>query len=102
MARTEGRKGSSKVSLGKGGWQAGGWSGAQGLTGGAWSGGKGGGVGLGGKGTYWFDQPPQGPPMLAWSGSETTPTQKKQSGLESGPWFVATVGCACVRKDSCQ
>ena len=91
-----GQKGGKGVA--KGVWERG----AQGLTGGAWSGGKGGGVGLGGKGTYWFDEAPQGPPMLAWSGSETTPTQKKQSGLESGPWFVATVGCACVRKDSCQ
>ena len=23
------------------------------------------------RGTYWFDEAPQGPPMLAWSGSET-------------------------------
>ena len=72
----------------RGGWQTGGWSGAQGSVGGAWSGGKGGGVGFGGKGTYWFDEAPQGPTMLAWSGSETTSTQATNQGCNQalGSW----------------
>ena len=69
---------------GKGGWQTVGWSGAQGSAGGA-CGGKGGGVGFGGKGTYWFDDAPQGPPMLAWSGSETTSTQATNQGWNQVP-----------------
>ena len=77
----------------KGGWPTGDWSGAQGLAGSAWSGGNGGGVGFGGKGTYWFNSAPQGPPMLAWSGSETTQTQATNEGWSQvlGSWPLSAV-----------
>ena len=44
----------------------------------------------------------KGPPMLAWSGSETTQTQATYQGWNQCPWLMATVGFAFVSKDSCQ
>ena len=101
MVGTAGRKGRAKGFWEMGGMQSGGWSGAQGSAGGVWNGGKGGGLVFGGKGTYWFDEA-QGPPMLAWSGSETTQKKASNQGwnvLGSLPlWGVR----ASVKTRSCE
>ena len=59
-------------------------------------------MGFGGKGTYWFVEAPQRPPMLAWSGSETTPTQATDQGWNqvSGSWTLLAVHASAKTRAS--
>ena len=62
--------------------------------------GHGGGLGLKGTGTYWFNEAPQGAPTLAWSRLEATKTSAASRGWDNVHGFCCRFFCDL--KDGCR